>query len=111
MLSKTALILALFSSLSQVAHASFDTEVSESFQKKEWSNVVSLLKPKEGQNFEHDLMLAKAYLSLERRLDAQKLISEMLMNRRDERVIRLRDIAATQFFDQETANAYYEAIH
>ena len=74
------------------------------------SNQILLLKPKQGQNYEQDLLLAKAYLSLERRAEAQKLLNEMLLTKKDDRVLKLRDLSATQFFDQETANFYYEAV-
>ena len=85
-------------------------EVTEFTQKKDWPSLILLLKPERGQNFEQDLILARAYLSLERRYEAIELLNEMLENHKDERAFKLRDLASTQFFNQDTANLYYEAI-
>ena len=72
---KGALILLsvlLWSSFAQATGyaSALSSEVTESLQKKDWPNLILLLRPKQGQNFEQDLILAKAYLSLERRREA-----------------------------------------
>ncbi len=115
MLRKAALILLLFCGETRflpmhALAASLDSQMSEALQKKDWPSLVLLLKPKEGQNFEQDLILAKACLSLERRSEAVATLNALIEKRTDERAVKLRELAATQFFSQETANLYYESI-
>lgn len=74
---------------------------------KDWASVVVALKPKQGQNFEQDLQLAKALFSLERRIEALHVLNAYSS---DERANRMSNLISTQFYNQETANAYYEAI-
>jgi predicted Zn-dependent protease len=88
----------------------YDSELNDAIQKKDWPSVVLLLQPKKGQNFEHDLVLAKALLSLERRPEALKLLSTLSETRKDERLSKLFQSAGTIFFAQETSNLYYEAV-
>src|ERR1700761_8622705 len=91
------------------ALGALDQELNDAVQKKDWPSVVLLLQPKKGQNFEHDLVLARALLSLERRQEALKLlVSVAETHNKDERVNRLLQSAGTLFFNQDTSNLYYE---
>lgn len=90
--------------------ASIEADVTEAMQKKDWPSLVLLIQPRKGQNFEHDLSLAKALLSLERRQEALKLLSSLQETHKDERVTKLLQTAGTLFFAQETSNLYYEAL-
>jgi hypothetical protein len=92
------------------ALGSYDSELNDAIFKKDWPSVVLLLQPKKGQNFEHDLVLAKALLSLERRQEALKLLASLQETRRDERVTKLFQSAGSIFFAQETSTLYYEAL-
>ena len=87
-----------------------DLELNEAIQKKDWPSVTLLIQPKKGQNFERDLILAKALLELERRQEALALLSNLLETRKDERVSKLFQTAGNIFFSQETSNLYYEAL-
>ena len=102
--------LAIFLLLISPARAAVDPEVSEDLQKNDWPALILLLKPKQGQNFEQDLILAKAYLSLERRTEALKTLSQLSPPKKDDRAAKLIEIASSQFFNQETATLYYEAL-
>jgi hypothetical protein len=104
------LLLLVFCGLRAEALSSFDLELNDAVQKKDWPSVVLLLQPKKGQNFEHDLTLAKALLSLERRQEAQKLLVSLEDTHKDERLNRLLQSAGTIFFNQETSNFYYDAL-
>ena len=104
------LILLFFSSANSWALPSSDSDLSDAIQKKDWPQIILLLQPKKGQNFEHDLTLAKAFLSLERRAEALKLLSSLVEVRKDERAIKLFQSAGTLFFTQETSTQYYEAL-
>ena len=108
-----ASILLLFRVLfiSECAHAlAPDGDLKAALQKKDWPEVVLLLEPKQGQNFDHDLDLARAYLSLERRADALKLLGEQYPDHKEDRLLKLYTLAGSLFFNQETANLYYEAV-
>ncbi|MBC7398007.1 MAG: hypothetical protein H7333_11240, partial [Bdellovibrionales bacterium] len=87
-----------------------ETELNESVQKKDWPGVVLLLQPRQGQNFEHDLILARAMISLERRQEALKLLDELYATHKDERTQKLFNLAGTLFFNQDTSTLYYEAV-
>jgi len=105
-----SLLLACSLGASGFAASPLDSELSDALQKKDWPSVVLLLEPKKGQNFEHDLTLSKALLSLERRQEALKLLATLQETRKDERVTKLFQSAGTIFFAQETSNLYYEAL-
>jgi hypothetical protein len=106
--------LVIFNGFSSAALAmnSLDQEVSDSLLKKDWPNLVLVLKPHEGQNFEHDLTLAKAYLSLERRAEAIALLKKLNEpgGRHDDRARSLFELSLTQFFSQDTSTLYFEAV-
>jgi len=63
--------------------------------------------PKQGQNFEQDLQLAKELFSLERRTDAIRLLNR---HSSDDRATKVLNLMSTEFYHQDTANIYYEAI-
>jgi len=63
--------------------------------------------PKQGQNFEQDLQLAKELFSLERRTDAIRLLNRHSL---DDRATKVLNLMSTEFYHQDTANIYYEAI-
>jgi len=92
------------------AATSLDTDISDALQKKDWPAVILLLEPKVGQNFEHDLTLARALLSLERRQEALALLATLSATHKDDRVTRLIQSAGTLFFTQEVSNLYYESL-
>jgi hypothetical protein len=73
---------------------------------KDSASIVLALKPKQGQNFEQDLQLAKALFTLERRIEAIRVLNEYS----DERATRMLHLVSTQFYNQETATSYYEAL-
>jgi hypothetical protein len=104
------LLMLIFCGLRAEALSAFDLELNDAVQKKDWPTVVLLLQPKKGQNFEHDLTLAKALLSLERRQEAQKLLVSLEETHQDDRGNRLLQSAGTIFFNQDTSNLYYEAL-
>jgi tetratricopeptide (TPR) repeat protein len=72
--------------------------------------VILILEPTKGQNFEHDLELARAYLFLERRQEALGVLLSQYQEHKDERLVKLLNLAGSLFFNQETANLHYEAI-
>lgn len=76
---------------------------------KDWAGIVISLKPKQGQNFEQDLLLSKALFSLERRPEAIRVLNEYVEHE-DARARKQLNLISTQFYNQETANIYYEAI-
>jgi hypothetical protein len=86
------------------------SEMSDLLQQKDWPGLVLLLKPKEGQNFDHDLVLSKAYLQLERRADAQRLLGQWLDGKHDEAAQKQLDLTSNLFFNQETSNLYFDAV-
>ena len=90
--------------------AGADSEWKEAQLKGDWSQVAVLLAPKKGQNFEQDLVLARAWLTIEKRVDALKLLASLVQTRKDERVLKLLNTAATAFFSQDTANRFYEGM-
>ena len=65
-----------------------------------------MLKPKQGQNFEQDLQLARALFSLERRIEAIRVLNDYA----DPKASQMLNLVSTQFFNQETATIYYEAL-
>ncbi len=104
------LILAfMFCSISSLPQASGD-EVSEYLQNKDWPAIVLLLKPKQGQNFEQDVILAKALFSLERRNEALKVL-ESIERPEKLNIEKLVNLFSTQFFNQDTSRLYYDAVN
>jgi tetratricopeptide (TPR) repeat protein len=89
---------------------SFDADLKEAVQKNDWPEIVMLLNPKSGQNFEHDLILAKSLLQLERRAEALKVLNTLYPNHREDRVVKLLQLAGSIFFNQETSNLYFEGV-
>ncbi len=87
-----------------------DLELNEAVQKKDWPEVVLRLQPLQGQNFEHDLILARALLSLERRAEAQKLLADLYSTHKDEKTTQLFHLSGTIFFSQETSSLYYDGV-
>lgn len=85
-------------------------ELSEFLRKKDWPGITLLLEPEKGQNFEHDLVLAKAYLALERRSDALAVLSPYFGIRKDEKTQKFFELAGTLFFSQDTAQLYFESV-
>ncbi|MBS1959418.1 MAG: hypothetical protein JST80_08105 [Bdellovibrionales bacterium] len=80
-------------------------------QQKDWPGLVLLLKPKEGQNFDHDLILSKAYIQLERRPEAQKLLNTWLDDSKYAELAKKQlDLVSNIFFSQETSNLYFDAV-
>jgi predicted Zn-dependent protease len=77
---------------------------------KDWVGIVQSLKPKKGQNFEQDLQFAKALFALERRIEAIQVINHYPPEEHDESTKKLIRLMSTQFFSQETATGYYEAV-
>lgn len=79
---------------------------------QEWSKKVIELQSKEGQNFEQDLQLVKGYLYLQRRAEALVLLNRLLkLNyKKDSRLAELFETASDQFFLQDTAELYADAI-
>lgn len=73
----------------------------------DWSGVTRALEPKRGQNIEQDLELARAYLWQEKRAEALGVLSAWP---RDERARSLVQVAGAVFFNQETADLYYEGL-
>ncbi len=112
MVSKASILLLvvlLLKPLPSLAAVS-ESDLNEAVQKKNWPEVVLLLSPEQGQNFEHDLTLARAYLFLERRQEALSLALKLYNTRKDEKSRAILDLAGTLFFNQETSNLYYDAI-
>jgi hypothetical protein len=96
-------LLALGASLGAPTAQSFEPEM-------DWPEVVRNLKAKEGQNFDSDLQLIKAYVFLERRSDAQQVLKRWLGTRQHERAVQRLDRLSTLFFSQEVSNQYYESV-
>lgn len=94
------------------SNAVASSEMSTLLQQKDWPGLVLLLKPKEGQNFDHDLILSKAYLQLERRSDAQKLLGKWLHEDTKYEYLAQKqlDLTSNLFFNQETSNFYFDAV-
>jgi tetratricopeptide (TPR) repeat protein len=112
MAPKASIFLLLFILISSGVRAgtSFESDLRESIQKNDWPEQVLLLSGRKGQNFEHDLLLAKALLQLERRTESLKLLTALYQSHRDERVSKLLQLAGGIFFNQETSNLYFEGI-
>jgi tetratricopeptide (TPR) repeat protein len=108
---KPSMIL-LFSALiaPSVLATPLDVEVREATQKNDWPEVILLLAPKKGQNIDHDFLLARAYLQMERRAEAQKWLSSLHSQRHDERSLRLWKAAGEIFFNQETSQLHSEGV-
>jgi tetratricopeptide (TPR) repeat protein len=87
-----------------------EADLKEAVTKNDWPGIVLLLAPLKGQNFEHDLLLSKALLQLERRAEALKVLNALSMNRRDEKVLKLLKVAGGIFFAQDTSNLYFEGV-
>ena len=105
------LLLCVFSLLGFSARADLsEADLNEAVQKKNWPEVVLLITPEQGQNFDHDVTLVRAYLFLERRSEALALASKLYSTHKDEKTKNLLDLAGTIFFSQDTSNLYYEAI-
>lgn len=104
----TALFLTVFSTAS--SFVPFSSFAQESVQ--DWSKKVVELQEKEGQNFEQDLLLVKGFLYLQRRTEALALLSRLMKssNKKDARLGELFETASDQFFFQETAELYADAI-
>jgi|GEM_PF-2428031 len=92
------------------AGSALDAGIRDAILRGDWSQQVLLLGPKKGQNFEHDLQLAKALLQLERRGESLKLLNGLAQTFRDERVTKLIRSAGEIFFHQETSNLYFEGL-
>jgi hypothetical protein len=73
---------------------------------KDWAAIVTSLAPKQGQNFEQDLQLAKALFSLERRPEAMAVLNEY----EDPEAAKLARLISGQFYTQDSATLYYEAL-
>lgn len=112
MVFKASILLGLLFQLasSVVSAATLESNVSAALQKKDWPELVAILKPIQGQNFEHDLTLGKALLYLERRPEALALAIKLYGSRKDERARSFLELAGTIFFNQETSSLYYEGI-
>lgn len=112
MVFKASILLLIFlSTTPNAVHANtVEAELNDSVQKKDWPSLILLLQPLQGQNFEHDLVLARALISLERRQEALKLLGELVIAHKDERAQKLYHLAGTLFFSQDTSTLYYEAV-
>jgi len=63
-----------------------------------------------GQNFEHDLLLARSELQKEHRVEAQKILLALPASRHDERVLKLLQLAGNMFLNQETAELHADGV-
>lgn len=105
------LLLFVFSLVRPSAWAeTSESDLNQAIQKKNWPEVVLLLAPLQGQNFDHDVTLVRAYLFLERRSEALVLATALYTNHKDDKTRSLLEMAGSIFFSQETSNLYYEAI-
>lgn len=77
---------------------------------RDWPEIIESLKPKEGQNFEQDLQLVKAFVFLERRIEAQSTLRLWLNSKYRDRAIQQLDQVSSLFFSQEVSNQYFEAV-
>lgn len=108
---KASMILLIFILALPGAFAgTLDGEVREAAAKNDWPELILLLSPKKGQNIEHDLLLARAYLQMERRADALKHLGSMHSLRHDERTLKLLQAAGEIFFNQETSQLHSEGV-
>jgi tetratricopeptide (TPR) repeat protein len=114
--TKASIILLYFCTVCSLALAgqtSLEALIQESIQRRDWPEVVLLLEPLRGQNFEHDLELSRAYLALERRTEAIQLLGELLAmgGRPEERAFSIYTTATEAFFNQETSELFTLGLH
>ena len=84
------LLVCVFSLLGLSARADLsEADLNEAVQKKNWPEVVLLITPEQGQNFDHDVTLVRAYLFLERRSEALALASKLYSTHKDEKTKNL----------------------
>jgi tetratricopeptide (TPR) repeat protein len=108
---KASMILLIFACWApRVLGAGFDSDLREATLKNDWPELILLLTPRKGQNIEHDFLLARAYLQMERRADAMKLLSGIHAVRRDDRSLKLLQAAGEIFFSQETSQLHSEGV-
>ena len=112
MVIKASILLLLSWVSITVAHsaATFESSVREAALKNDWPELVLLLTPRKGQSFEHDLLLSKALLQLERRAESIAILIPLYAQHREERVLKLLQGAGSIFFNQETSNLYFEGV-
>jgi tetratricopeptide (TPR) repeat protein len=87
-----------------------EAELKDSLSRNDWPGVVRILDPLKGQNFEHDLVLGKALLQLERRVDALKVLGSYFSTHREDRYLKLFQMAGQVFFNQETSDFYFDGM-
>jgi tetratricopeptide (TPR) repeat protein len=102
------LSLLLFSVNSHAALS--EAELKESVARNDWAGVVRLLEPVKGQNFEHDLLMGKALLHLDRRGDALKALVVYYPAHKEDRYLKVLQMAGQVFFNQETSDLYFDGM-
>jgi tetratricopeptide (TPR) repeat protein len=104
------LLILLVLNVDAFATATLEGELRDAIQKNDWQAQVLLLNPRKGQNFEHDLQLARALIQLEKRAESLGVLQAIPSALRDERVERLVRAAGEMFFSQETSNLFFEGL-
>ena len=109
-----AIFLILFGSFCFLPKIKAD-ELATSIQNNDWPTIVLLLKAKQGQNFEQDLLLSKALYSLERRQEAVKVLLARLNDKGPDKntektIEKWVELYSTQFLNEDASRLYYEAV-
>ena len=100
--------LGVFPATSQAAFS--EAELKDSVVQNDWAGVVRALEPLKGQSFEHDLLLGRAYLQLERRADALKVLGPYYPAHHEDRFLKIFQMAGQVFFNQETSDLYFDGM-